>query len=76
MDYCKDCSLESRGEDRGDLSGMCEHAVETLCDGCGWIVVDKRGKKLYEAPDIDEDFSTSGGFRKIPYYPRASERFR
>lgn len=49
-DFCKQCSIETFGEDFGDLKGlsMPEHTAQglymtALCEGCGPIQVDHEG---------------------------------
>lgn len=50
--YCKQCSIEIWGEDYGDLAlnKSCDeyknddnYCYLELCEGCGWILVDKDG---------------------------------
>ncbi len=54
-DFCKECSLEIFGEDLGDLADLIEPVIVdlgfgylALCERCGWILVDDRGKKIKE----------------------------
>lgn len=47
-DFCLECSETLFGKDFGDLSGLCPEGKEciTLCEGCGWVTVDYRGKRI------------------------------
>lgn len=44
-DFCRQCSLETFGDDIGDLQGLCDkdEIIQTLCEGCGPIYVDHNG---------------------------------
>lgn len=49
-DFCKQCSIETWGEDTGDLKGLGDgtplaegHGYPALCESCGLIVVDDKG---------------------------------
>lgn len=49
-DFCKQCSIETFGEDYGDLSGITKQedwekglAAVVTCEGCGFIQVDPDG---------------------------------
>ena len=46
-DFCKQCSIETFGEDFGDLADLTEgdkeFVVRVLCEGCGYCVVDWTG---------------------------------
>jgi hypothetical protein len=49
--FCYSCLLETKDEERAknnDFAGMVRHKERyfCLCDGCGWITVDKNGKKI------------------------------
>lgn len=45
-DFCKQCSLETLGEDFRDLAGLVEegHCAIALCEGCGAALVDHEGR--------------------------------
>lgn len=50
-DFCKECSIETFGEDFGDLVGVTPPEANdrkrwriTLCEGCGPIQVDHLGR--------------------------------
>jgi len=50
-DFCKQCSIESFGEDSRDLAGITSKEEEqkglyrlVLCEGCGPIQVDSEGR--------------------------------
>ena len=51
--FCYECTAELFGEehaDENDFAGIV-HTGERyycLCEGCGWITVDKEGKKVEE----------------------------
>jgi hypothetical protein len=49
-DFCKTCSIRVFGEDMKDLAGLCQEdeMAQVLCEGCGYIWVDKDGKKIEE----------------------------
>lgn len=45
-DFCKQCSVEMFGEDTRDLAGSPPDAykrLHTICEGCGFTVVDYDG---------------------------------
>ena len=49
-DFCKQCSIDTFGEDIGDLAGLMSasqaatgHLVPALCEGCGPTYVDHLG---------------------------------
>lgn len=50
-DFCMQCSLDSFGKDYGDLKGLSTKEdtennlyVITICEGCGVIQVDHKGR--------------------------------
>lgn len=45
-DFCRQCSLELRGEDFFELEGLCQEGttVDALCEGCGPTKVNFRGE--------------------------------
>ena len=45
------------GKDTGDLAGICEEdeIAIVLCEGCGYIQVDKDGKRLRYISDLPID---------------------
>ena len=53
-DFCHECSIETFGEDFGDLKGIGKPGVtlepgygwQAICEGCGPILVDNEGKKI------------------------------
>ena len=51
--FCYECTVELFGEENAennDLAGIVRgnEKYYTLCEGCGWITVDKHGKKVEE----------------------------
>ena len=51
--FCYECTAELFGEEKAennDLAGIVrrDEKYYTLCEGCGWITVDKHGKKVEE----------------------------
>lgn len=50
-DFCRGCSEEHFGKDFGELAGLCApgECASTLCEGCGYILVDHLGVKIAEA---------------------------
>ena len=56
-DFCKDCCIEMFGQDTRDLADLCgeREMVLTLCETCGWVWVDKDGKKVEEYDDADAE---------------------
>lgn len=54
-DFCKECSIKVFGEDFGDLANLGNgeklkegHGWEALCEGCGIILVDDDGKRIWK----------------------------
>ena len=48
-DFCYDCSQEifGNGEDNDFRHPLgIQQALTCLCEGCGWITVDKNGKRI------------------------------
>ena len=45
VNFCRCCSLETFGEDIGDLAGLCrpDEKVHALCEGCDPCWVDHEG---------------------------------
>lgn len=45
-DFCKQCSIDTFGEDSKDLAGLCKEGetIIVLCEGCGCTEVDWKGK--------------------------------
>jgi len=50
-DFCKQCSVDSFGEDYHDLAGISTEAdtkaglfATVICEGCGFIQVDHEGR--------------------------------
>lgn len=74
-DFCQECSIEIFGEDMGDMSGLSTPEdtnaglyASTLCEGCGWILVDHAGLRQTEKlPETRED---SDGRLMVRYTPR------
>ena len=67
-DFCKECSEELFGEDFGDLAKIAlpDGEAYVLCEGCGYIVVDREGKRVRkiteaELRDLDVNRTTEGG---------------
>ena len=59
-DFCRDCSIETWGQDFGDLAGLStkedtENGLfcVVLCEGCGVIEVDHEGVKKGEVQIIE-----------------------
>ena len=51
--FCYQCTEELFGEehaDKNDFVGLVRHKERYfgLCDGCGWITMDKNGKRINE----------------------------
>lgn len=53
-DFCKQCSIEMFGEDHGDLADLISEekvklgfGASVLCEGCGFILVDHEGERIY-----------------------------
>ena len=54
-DFCKECSIRVFGEDFGDFANPAKDEftiTQVLCEGCGFIWVNKFGEKV-QAPDDD-----------------------
>lgn len=58
-DFCKQCAIDTFGEDSGDLAGLTPKEEEVygyfcivLCEGCGPIQVDSEGNCI--SPDCYE----------------------
>ena len=52
-DFCYECTSELFGEehaDKNDFAGFVRgnERYYVMCEGCGWITVDKDGKKVEE----------------------------
>lgn len=52
-DFCKQCSIEMFGKDFGDFKGLISrwkswkgYGVPVLCEGCGFILVNHKGKRI------------------------------
>lgn len=46
-EFCQQCSEEIFGRDSRDLANLCNSGTtEELCEGCGWIYVDKEGRRV------------------------------
>lgn len=47
-DFCKECSERLFDKDFGDMANLCGDGemVGVLCEGCGYIWVDKNGKRI------------------------------
>ena len=50
-DFCYECTIDLFGEqnaEENDFSGIVRGRERyfCLCEGCGWITVDKNGKKI------------------------------
>ena len=43
-DLCKQCSIETWGEDGRDLAGLDNGDFLALCEGCGYIRINDDGK--------------------------------
>lgn len=62
-DYCRDCSVDTFGEDTRDLAGLVSAeqvaeglGAEVLCECCGPILVDHNGARISESTRRPEDF--------------------
>ena len=52
-DFCDQCTSELFGEERADKNDFAgfvrgNERYYVMCEGCGWITVDKDGKKVEE----------------------------
>ena len=52
-DFCHQCTSELFGEehaDKNDFAGFVRgnERYYVMCEGCGWITVDKEGRKVEE----------------------------
>jgi len=52
-DFCHQCTSELFGEehaDKNDFAGFVRGSERyyVMCEGCGWITVDKEGRKVEE----------------------------
>lgn len=61
-EFCWDCTRDKLGiePERNELSNLIEppYTTSALCEGCGFIQVDHKGKRLGEPlPDPDEESS-------------------
>ena len=50
-DFCYDCTTDLFGQEYADTNGFAgivrnDEMFFCLCEGCGWITVDKDGKKI------------------------------
>lgn len=60
-DFCKQCSIATFGEDYGDLAGLGKPddvleegmGYPVICEGCGYILVNKAGECI--TPDCLEN---------------------
>jgi len=54
-DFCKECSMRNFGEDCSDFANICKEdkMVAVLCEGCGYIWVDKDGVRIDFLDDSD-----------------------
>jgi hypothetical protein len=56
-DFCQECAIEMFGKDTGDMAGLCGDGemAQVLCETCGYIWVNKNGKRLgFVKDDLDE----------------------
>lgn len=54
--FCYECTAELMGKayaEKNDFAGIVRNKERyfCLCEGCGWITVDKDGKKVEEEDD-------------------------
>ena len=51
--FCYDCSIEMFGKDFGELAfaGDPDDFRSDLCEGCGWIWVNRDGRRLPTPPE-------------------------
>jgi len=47
-DFCQECSIKMFGEDFKDMASDIadDQMVRGICEGCGFIWVDKNGKRI------------------------------
>ena len=59
-DFCAKCSERVFGKDMGDLFGLCDSTemIQVMCEGCGLIWVDSRGRKV----DLEENVNMSSRY--------------
>lgn len=58
-DFCKQCALDTFGEDAGDLAGLSTPGDTEaglfsvcLCEGCGPVQVDHTGHRVHEPAHV------------------------
>jgi hypothetical protein len=58
-DFCKDCSILNFGQDYKELAGIAEDdgLAYVLCEGCGFIYVNKNGERVDIAVNKKEKLS-------------------